>query len=296
VIVPLVSPFNDDFTIDKESLGCIIESIIEAGAVPFVLGTTGEAQSMSKKQKDTLVESTVLQVAGRCLVYAGISGNCLEESVEDSKRFAGYGVNAVVAHLPYYYPVDQVQTMKYFVELANDSPVPLMIYNIPSTTRFSVPVEVVNHLSFHPNIAGIKDSERSTERMDQSIGKWKERSDFSYFSGWATQSAYALKSGADGIVPSTGNLFPGLYHDLCKAVQADDFQTAGILQERTDMISLLYQKNRALNHSITALKVIMSEMHLCKPWVLPPLYRMEQQEEGNYRCQILSEMKNIVHG
>ncbi len=209
VIVPLVSPFNEDFTIDKESLGCITESIVDTDALPFVLGTTGEAQSMSKKQRDALVETTVRHTAGRCRVYAGISGNCLAESIEESERFAGYGIDVVVAHLPFYYPVDQVQAMKYFEELADRSPVPLMIYNIPSTTRFSVPVEVVNQLSFHPNIAGIKDSEQSIERMDQSIGLWKERDDFSYFAGWAAQSFYALKSGADGIVPSTGNLFPG---------------------------------------------------------------------------------------
>src|SRR5690606_24257326 len=145
------------------------------------------------------------------VVYAGISGNSLYDSVDEAKQYYDMGIDVFVANMASYYPVDSDQIFRYFEELADKVPCPLIIYNIPSTTHLSIPLEVVDQLSHHPNIVGLKDSERDLKRMESSILLWKDRKDFSFFSGWAAVSHTAVTSGADGIVPSSGNLVPHLY-------------------------------------------------------------------------------------
>ena len=73
VIVPIVTPLNDDYSIDKKGLVNIVRSLLDSGASPFIAGTTGEGSSLSFRQKEILVEETVRQVAGKALVYAGIT-------------------------------------------------------------------------------------------------------------------------------------------------------------------------------------------------------------------------------
>ena len=92
----------------------------------------------------------------------------------------------------------------YYKNLADNIKGPLMLYNIKATTHMSIPVEIIRRLSMHPNIVGLKDSERDLERMEACISISKGREDFAYFCGWAAQSAHSLELGADGIVPSTG--------------------------------------------------------------------------------------------
>ena len=150
----------------------------------------------------------------RELTYAGIDNTCLRTSIEQARQYFDAGVDAVVAHLPEYYPLTGDHMLEYFKALADECGGPLIIYNIPATTGMSIPLDVLDKLSRHTNIAGLKDSERDLKRTDQSIALWKDREDFSLLIGWAAQSTYTLTRGADGIVPSTGNLVPALYRDL----------------------------------------------------------------------------------
>jgi len=287
VIVPLITPFDKNLLIDLSAIERMLDLLIKADISPFVLGTTGESVSISESQKTLLVKSVIRNVKGRVKTYAGISGNCLEESIENAKLYTGLGVDAVVAHLPFYYPLSSSQMLKYYEELANNIPSPLILYNNPITTKQSVPLEVIDELSYHINIVGVKDSERGMERLDQSIKLWSDRSDFSHFVGWAAQSAYALQKGSDGIVPSTGNLTPKLYGDLYKAVLSGEFEKANELQEKTNKISEIYQKDRNLSQSIPALKIMMSAFGLCQPFVLPPMYGLEAKEQLQIKEKIM---------
>ena len=204
VVVPMVSPLNEDYSIDREAVGNIVGLLLQAGASPFIAGTTGEASSLSFQQKEMLVKETVRQVDGKALVYAGISGNCLPESIEAARRFAGLGADVLVANMPSYYPLKDAYTRHYCEQLAEACPKPLIFYNIPATTGYSIPLALLEQLSYHPNIAGLKDSERDQNRLDQALALWKNREDFVHLTGWAAMSVYALKNGSDGIVPSTG--------------------------------------------------------------------------------------------
>jgi 4-hydroxy-tetrahydrodipicolinate synthase len=209
-------------------------------------------------------------------------------------KFSDAGVEAVVSTLPAYYPMEDRQISAYIEKLADLLPLPLILYNMPGTIGYSIPLDIMERMSYHPNIIGIKDSERDTDRLDRSLEFWSGRQDFSYWLGWAAMSLHAIKNGADGIVPSTGNLVPGMYNELYQSVLEGDMETAGLLQEKTNEISLLYQKDRKLNRSLPALKVLLSIEGLCQPYVIPPLLRMEENEEQQYMEKMKVELKRLT--
>jgi 4-hydroxy-tetrahydrodipicolinate synthase len=293
VIVPVVTPLNDDYSVDKTGVGNIVSLLLESSASPFIAGTTGEGSSLSFQQKEVLVKETVTQVGGKGLVYAGISANCLSESIEAAKRFAGLGANVLVANMPSYYPLKDAYTMRYCEQLAEACPMPLIFYNITATTGYSIPLNLMEKLSYHPNIVGLKDSERDQERLDQALILWKDREDFVHLTGWAAMSVYALKNGSDGIVPSTGNFAPVPYVELYEAALAGNWERAGILQQKTNDLSALYQKGRSLSESLASLKVIMSMKKLCGTQMMPPIYPMKDEAEAAFMKEIEKELENF---
>ena len=276
VVVPMVTPVKEDGSLDVEAVKRIISFFAEAGVAPLLMGTTGEGNSVGAADGRLLVEAAA---AGRILVYAGLTGNCFEEQVLQADAYRQAGADVIVATLPSYYALTETQMLDYYTALANHLNSPLMLYNILATTHMSIPVDVIRRLANHPNIVGLKDSERDLDRMTTCIEIAKERSDFSYFCGWAAQSAHALQQGADGIVPSTGNFVPGMFQELYEAALRGDMATAFRLQQETDEIARVYQKDRTLGQSLAALKVMMQERGLCEPWMLMPLSRLSAEEE-----------------
>ncbi|MEN6454967.1 MAG: dihydrodipicolinate synthase family protein [Prolixibacteraceae bacterium] len=293
VIVPMVTPLTEAHAIDREGVTRLAGLLAGAGASLFAGGTTGEGASLSLAQKEELTGLTVRAVNGRTLVYAGISGNSFPESVDAARRFAGAGADAVVANVPFCYPLNGNYTLRYFEELAEACPIPLIIYNIPGTTHYSIPLHILDRLSHHPNIAGVKDSERDQNRLDQALALWRDRCDFAHLTGWAAMSVYALQNGSDGIVPSTGNFDPGSYVAMYSAVLHGDNTMAGELQKRTNRLSALYQSNRNLSESLVALKVILSVLGICGTFMMPPVYPMEDEEEISYRKTIERELEKL---
>lgn len=295
VVVPMVSPFHANFEVDIESANKIALNIIKAGAKPFVLGSTGEGPSMSVNQKEALVKAVVDAVKGRSLVYAGLSSNSLISAIDEAEAFASLGADVLVLTLPYYFPVDDQQMFRFFESVANHSPLPIVLYNMPGMVKRSIPLEVADKLSQHPNILAMKDSERSEERLVKSVNLWKKRTDFSFLVGWAAMSATGLQLGADGIVPSTGNICPELYMNLYDAVLNGAIENANHLQGLTNQVSALYQQNRDLSHSIPALKVMMEIEGWCSSSVLPPMYAMSDNEKGDYIQQTKYELKQLIN-
>jgi dihydrodipicolinate synthase/N-acetylneuraminate lyase len=292
-VVPLVTSFTDQLTIDEAATEKLVHYIIGAGCLPFVLGTTGEAVSITRLEKRKVVAATVQATKGRCLVYAGISGNCLYDSIEEARAYHDTGVDVCVATMPYYYAVEADGMIRYFEQLAEAIPCPLVLYNIPATTHLSLPLEVVDRLSHHPNIAGFKDSEKGLERMEAAIGLWKDREDFSYLLGWAAMSQRALSMGADGIVPSSGNLVPAVYQKIYTACLEGHTEEALQAQRKGDILSEKYQKDRLLSKAFPVFKAMLSAYGLCPPNVLPPLYRVPAAEEKKICADLLQEYPSL---
>jgi 4-hydroxy-tetrahydrodipicolinate synthase len=271
VVIPAITPLTGNYTIDETAVEKIFSNFYTAGAVPFILGTTGESASLPLALKKDFIATAEKYKKPGTILYAGIASNCLEESIELAGFCANHQVDVVVATAPSYYTLTRLQLHAYFLKLAENSSLPLIIYNIPATTQVSLPLSLIEELSVHPNIVGLKDSERDPERLDESINRWKDRVDFSHFTGWAAQSANALLKGSDGIIPSSGNLHPVNYTEMATAVLVGDSEKAMALQSLSDALGDLYQKGKTLGESLWALKYLMKIRNLCEPVVMPPL-------------------------
>ncbi len=286
VIVPMVSPLKENLEIDETAVESIIELMIKSECAPFVMGTTGEAPSLSMKHKLAIVKKTGEVANKRITTFAGISGTSLHESIEQAKAYKDLGIDVMVTTLPYYYPISNDEMVRFFEQLADAIEMPLVLYNMPAMVGGAIPLDIAERLSQHPHIVGMKDSERDIERIDRSIEMWKDRKDFSFYLGWAAQSAHSVLLGADGIVPSTGNFVPDLFQKLYLAAAEGNEEEAHRLQDLTDEISLIYQKGRQLNTSLPALKVLMSEYGLCEPHAMPPMYNIVQDEQVQLKAQL----------
>ncbi len=277
-VIPVVTPLTDRYTLDAEALDRIFTNVYENKASPFILGTTGESASFPFELKNDYIETAGRLKPQGSVLYMGISSNSIDESVEMAKRSFDAGADAVAATLPTYYSLTTDEMKRYFTELADRVQNPLIIYNIPATTHMSIPLDLIDELSHHDYIVGTKDSERSTERLAQSLQLWASRPDFSHFIGWAAQSAYGLLNGSDGLIPSTGNLAPEIYCKLSQAVADNDSEAAYYYQHQSDVLGNLYQLGRSLGQSLAALKVLMQEVGLCQPYMMSPLQKMPDQE------------------
>lgn len=279
IVVPAVTPLTREFKLDELSVERIFLHFRLNQVSPFILGTTGESPLLSTKLKEHYINfasSLKRKIDG--LLYVGVASTCVDESIDLIAVCADNKVDGIVVTLPSYYELSEHQMEKYFERLADVSTVPLILYNIPATIHQSIPLHVIDTLSYHENIVAIKDSERDDERLRDSIALWSHRADFSYFLGWAARSAEALIMGADGVVPSSGNLNPTVYHDLYEAVLKGDHERARELQRESDYLGNLYQSGRTLGESLWALKTLMSEKGLCSSYVMPPLSPMSAEE------------------
>jgi dihydrodipicolinate synthase/N-acetylneuraminate lyase len=279
VVIPTVTPLTSNYKLDHAAVEKMFANFYSNQVMPFIIGTTGEAASLSAEIKKDFIDVAVKLKQAGTMLYAGIASNVLEESVNLAKYCFDSGVNVVAANLPSYYALTNDQIRRYFEQLADAIPGPLIIYNIPATTHMSIPLDIIDELSHHHNIVGIKDSERSEERLQQSLALWSQREDFSHFLGWAGKSADALINGSDGLIPSTGNVYPSIYNDMVQAVANGDHAKAMELQRQSDLLGELYQKGRTLGESLWALKLLMREAGLCQPYVMPPLQSLPAEDE-----------------
>jgi 4-hydroxy-tetrahydrodipicolinate synthase len=236
-----------------------------------VLGTTGEAASIPLEERRAPVETTIEASAGRVTTYAGISANCFRESVEAARAYGQMGIDAVAAHPPFYYPLSDQQIEAWYQELADAVPVPLLLYNIPQTTHLSIPLDAVERLSGHANIVGIKDSENDAQRLDELLRRVGDRDGFSVLLGAGALYGRGLRGGAQGLVPSMGNLDPVPCRAMYDAAQAGNWTEMERAHQAVLALSAQYQQGRLLGESLSVLKAMMAERGLCGPTMLPPL-------------------------
>lgn len=271
VVVPVVSPTTNEGKADLKSLEKIVNHIAQYGVAPLLLGTTGEGNSVPVVEAAKMVAAAKKAAAGRVKVYVELGGTCIAEQYEAAKQYIAAGADVIAATLPSYYALTPEQMYIYYKDLANFLTIPLMLYNITITTHMSIPLDVVERLSHHPNIVGMKDSENNIERLEECLKKFADREDFCYFCGCAANSAVALKNGADGIVPSIGNYLPKIYQDLYEAGFKGDEEEAERLQKITIEIGKINTAGLTLGESLAGLKILCQMKGLCGPAMWAPL-------------------------
>jgi dihydrodipicolinate synthase/N-acetylneuraminate lyase len=286
-VVPMVTPFTPQGDLDGAALDRLVDVLLHANVEGiFVLGTTGEGAHVPPAFRQQLVERTVQRVKKRIKIFAGL-GDIRDADVAEANRFLRAGVDAVVAHPPISKKVPAAKLHEWFTALLNALEGPLLIYNMPPTTGISIPLDTVEKLLGHPKLAGIKDSENDPKRLEELMRRFGGMKNFAVFVGVGALMEKGLKLGADGIVPSVGNLIPEICHQLCEAAQNSDWIQAEKLYLQMSQVAAVYQKGRTLNESLAALKAAVHCRGLCAPDVLPPLHSLPQAEVEKIRSQMV---------
>lgn len=291
VVVPMVTPITKNNEIDIDAVKRIINNFAQYNVSALIMGTTGEGNSVSVESGVKMIKAASEAAAGRITIYAGLAGNCISEQYDAAEKFIEAGADVIAATLPCYYSLTPKQMYEYYKNLADTLTAPLMLYNITITTHMSIPLDVIEKLSHHPNIVGLKDSENNIQRMEEALTLFSDREDFAYLCGCAANSAKALSLGADGIVPSVGNYLPKIYNDLFEAGISGNTEIANDLQAKTIEIGKINTDNLTLGESLAGLKVIMKMYGLCETYMLPPLTELEEETVIN----IQNKVRDIIN-
>ncbi len=159
IIPPMITPLKGDDELDREGTVRLTEHLVAGGVhAIFLLGTTGEAQSLTYRLRYEFVELVCRQVAGRIPVLVGVTDTAFIESVRLAEHAAKCGAVGVVAAPPYYFAPSQQELIEYYTALADALPLPLYLYNMPSHVKVFLEPATVKTLANHPNIIGLKDS------------------------------------------------------------------------------------------------------------------------------------------
>jgi dihydrodipicolinate synthase/N-acetylneuraminate lyase len=286
VIVPLVTPVTPAGELDTAAAERLVDHLASNGCGMLVLGTTGEVASLPRDLRQRYVEIAVKVAAKRTPVFACPASNCVGFSIETANDYLKAGADAVVGLLPNYYKLEPAEMLAYFERLADGVRGPLMVYNMPATTGMSIPLDVIETLAKRPNITGLKDSEGTAGRREDVAKRFGGRPDFSLFMGIAAHSIPALRLGFDGLVPSSGNLYPERWSALYRAARAGDWATAEKLQAQLDALNTIFQRNRTLGQSLGALKASLALRQLCGPDMVPPLLPLSLAEQEAVRSEV----------
>lgn len=291
IIPPLVTPLRDRDTLDVAGLERLIEHVIAGGVHGiFILGSIGEGPALSHRLRRELIERTVPLVRGRVPVLVGITDTSFVEAAEIAKHAADAGAWAVVTAAPYYYRADQSDLIHYVDAILAESPLPLVLYNIPSFTKVCFEPETVARLADRPHILGMKDTSGDFSRFDRMLPLLKQRPDWTLLIGPEQLTAEAVAKGGHGGVNGSANLRPRLLVDLYEAAVARDAARVARLQEELMKFRRIYRITTAESAKFSGLKCALSLTGICDDFMAEPYQRFGPAEREQVRA-LLVEMK-----
>jgi 4-hydroxy-tetrahydrodipicolinate synthase len=286
IIPPIVTPLHARDELDVAGLEGLIEHTLAGGVHGlFVLGTTGEAPSLSYRLRREMIERTCRQVAGRVPVLVGITDTAIVEAMHLAQFAAEAGAQALVLAPPYYFPNSQPELLEYVQHLAPELPLPLFLYNMPTHTKTIFEVETVRQAMQIENIIGLKDSSANMIYFHQLIGVLRERPEWSLLIGPEELLAESVLLGGHGGVSGGANLCPRLYVDLYEAAKARDFDRAAKLHAQVMRISsTLYRVGRYGSAFIKGVKCALHELGICDDFMAEPFHRFRDEERTRVRA------------
>ena len=264
--VALITPFNEDFSVDYKSLENIVEFTLSNGADFLVaLGTTSEAPTMTAEEKDNVLKTIIKVANGRCPIMLGMGGNNTMSLVNTIKNQDFSGVDGILSVVPYYNKPNQRGMKAHFEAVANNSPVPVVLYNVPGRVGVNLQSSTCVELAKHPNIIAVKEASGNLQQIMEILRD--KPIDFDVLSGddGITQPMMAL--GAKGVISVAANGYPELF---CKMVTS-------MLNNETESALKLHYKILKMNNLIFAdgnpagIKSLMASRGLCKNILRLPL-------------------------
>ena len=264
--VALITPFNEDYSVDYKSLENIVEFTLSNGADFLVaLGTTSEAPTLTQEEKNEVLKTIIRTANGRCPIMLGMGGNNTMSLVESMKNQDFTSVDGILCVVPYYNKPNQNGMKAHFKAVADNSPVPVVLYNVPGRVGVNLQSATCVELAQHPNIIAVKEASGNLQQIMEILRD--KPSDFDVLSGddGITQPMMAL--GAKGVISVAANGYPDVFCPMVTSMLNNDAETA---------LSLHY-KMLKMNNLIFAdgnpagIKALMASRGLCKNVLRLPL-------------------------
>lgn len=279
IIPPLVTPLRDTDTIDRDGTARLVEHVISGGVHGvFVLGTTGEGPSLSRRLQCAFVELVCARVQGRVPVFVGITDPSFAESVQLAQTAAGAGADYAVLSTPYYFPLGQEELRAYVERVVPQCPLPVVLYNIPAMTKVAFAVETVEALAQDRRILGIKDSGGDLAYFASLLNTKTVRRDWSVLMGPEHLLVDALRLGGDGGVAGGANVCPALFVQLYEAHRIGDETRLRARKTEVDLLQGIYGVGKYGAHYINATKTALARLGICAGTVAEPFCQFSDDE------------------
>lgn len=212
-IVALVTPFNEDGSVNFDVLGQLIEfHVANKTDAILVLGTTGESSTMSHEEDEAVCKYAVEKAAGRIPIIAGSGSNCTQTMIEKSVAYEKLGADGLLIISPYYNKTNDEGMYLHFKAVADAVNIPCIIYNVPGRTGCSISENVVARLKDHPNIMGIKEASGNMSYA-MKIARYVSE-DFALYSGNDDIAVPIMSIGGSGVISVSANVIPEETHNM----------------------------------------------------------------------------------
>ncbi|CAA9226862.1 MAG: 4-hydroxy-tetrahydrodipicolinate synthase [uncultured Adhaeribacter sp.] len=264
--VALVTPFNQDLTIDYTGFGKLLDFTVKGGVDYLVLnGTTGESATTTEAENHEMLAFVKKHIAGNIPLVYGMGGNNTLDVLEFISHTDLTGVEAILSISPYYNKPSQAGIYQHYLQIADASPVPVILYNVPGRTGSNISVETTLQLAQHPNIIGTKEASGNIEQCLQIL---KDKpSDFMLISGDDLLTIPLIAVGAAGVISVLANAYPEKFSRLTRLALSNNFQEATkLILELIPLNPLLYEEGNPVG-----IKVILEAMGIIESYVRLPL-------------------------
>lgn len=289
IIPPLVTPLKDNETLDTESLENLIEHLIAGGVHGlFILGTTGEEQSLSYQLRKEMIRQSARINNGRLPLLVCVTDTSIVESINLAKIAAESGADGVVSAPPYYFAPGQPELAQFYEELVPQLPLPVFLYNMPSHVKVSFAPDTVRRIAKNPRVIGFKDSSANAVYFQSVLHKMKERPDFSMLVGPEEITGECVLLGAHGGINGGANMFPELYVNMYNAAKAGNLKRIIELQQYIMQISsTIYTVGKHGSSYLKGLKCALSLLGVIKDdFVASPFYKFDQPEREKIKAAL----------
>lgn len=285
-LVALVTPLNEDGSVDYDSLKKLIDWHIDEGTNGIVsVGTTGESATLNVKEHLDVIDFTIKHVGKRIPVIAGTGANATNEAIELSQEAKLKGADYVLLVTPYYNKPNQSGLIKHYEEIANKVDIPQILYNVPSRTACDLKPSSVEILSKHQNIIGIKEAVDDFQRIRELINITKISDDFSVFSGDDPTFLESMSLGAHGVVSVAANVTPRSIAMICRNVLNSELNEANNLNDiNKNLYKLLFVESNPI-----PVKWMLFKMGLIKNIIRLPLIQLDE----TFHDEVVSELNKL---
>jgi len=287
IIPPLVTPLISYQELDIPGLERLIEHQLSGGVhALFILGSNGEAPSLSYQLRKEYIRRTCELVNKKIPVLVGITDSAIAGSLEIADYSQKVGADAVVVAPPFYFPISDMEMLDYLETLAPGLALPFLIYNIPSHTKKHLTEEIVTRAK-ELGALGIKDSSGDMLHLYSLIEKFKDSPEFSIITGTEIYLPETIMHGGHGAVPGGANMFPKLFVDLYEASVSNDLDTISLLREKVMLLyQTIYQVGNSSSRYLKGTKCVLSLMGICNDYLAPPLQRFNSDERKQIKAYI----------